>query len=279
MHGLSKTESVPDFFFREVTAPIHGSDRTVTIDNWFTSIPLLIKMLQEPYKLSITGTLRKNKNEIPLEMKVASKVVPDSKFCYTDNMTLVTFTPKKNKIVLLLSTFMLSNEITDGKPNIVRHYNATKGGTDTYDQLCHSFTVARRTRRWPLRFFYGMLDQAAVSARILLKCKLINEGKTSKVSAQQCLEQLVDYLVKPMLQERLTIATIQKDIRYAISAMLNESVVLEDNLQLIILEKKTRCGMCSEKKDRKTRFACAFCRVPMCNEHRSPLCCKCVGDE
>ncbi|KAL1490340.1 hypothetical protein ABEB36_013054 [Hypothenemus hampei] len=83
-HGVSNGESIPEFFFRELTAPIHGTNRTVTIDNWFTTIPLLERMLEYPYKLTITGTIRKNKREIPTEMKIASKTVQDTNFCFSD---------------------------------------------------------------------------------------------------------------------------------------------------------------------------------------------------
>lgn len=276
-HGVTANESVPEFFFREVTKPIHGTGRTVTIDNWFTTIPLLLKMLEEPYKLTITGTLRKNKREIPDEMKVCSKTVPRSKFCYTDKITFVCYTPKKNKIVLVVSTYMLSNAVTDGKPNMILHYNHTKGGTDTFDQLCHSFTTARRTKRWPLREFFGMLDQAAVNARILHKCKLINEGKTTKISAQSSLEELIRNLVKPSLQERLTNVHIRKDILFAIRAMLGVEQAPEPANKAVSLEKRVRCLICSRNEDKKTTVACCSCLRPMCQNHRSGLCVDCAG--
>lgn len=125
-------------------------------------------MLKDPYKMSITGTIRKNKREIPAELKVASKETPSTKFCHAKNLTLLSYTPKKNKIVLVVSSHLHTTEKTNNKPNIILHYNKTKGGTDSFDQLCHSYTVTHRTDRWPVRIFYGMLDQAAVNARIPL---------------------------------------------------------------------------------------------------------------
>lgn len=235
-------------------------------------------MLEEPYKLTITGTLRKNKREIPNEMKVASKTVPESKFCYTDKITFVSYTPKKNKIVLVVSTYMLSNTVTEGKPNMILHYNQTKGGTDTFDQLCHSFTTARRTRRWPLREFFGMLDQAAVNARILYRCKLINEGNTTKISAQSCLEELIQNLVKPSLQERLTNVHIRKDIVYGIRAMLGSEQVPEAGSGAISLERRVRCALCGRNEDKKTTTACCSCVRPMCQNHRSGFCVDCAGE-
>lgn len=62
--------------------------------------------------------------------------------------------------------------------------------------------------------------------------------------------------------------------------LLNDGIDLDLNdTQLVLLEKKRRCGFCSEKKDRKTSLACAVCHVAMCDDHRSPLCRKCKFDE
>lgn len=93
------------------------------------SIPLIEKMNEDSYNLTITGTIRKNKTEIPCEMIAGSKEIPNSKFCFNDKITLLSFTPKKNKIVLLASSFMSSTDISNGKPDLILHYNKTKGGT------------------------------------------------------------------------------------------------------------------------------------------------------
>lgn len=76
-------EKLTEYYFRK-TVPIHGTKRTVTCDNLFTSVPLLQRMKMEPYELKITGTIKKNKQEIPTEMKMSSKTPPDSKFCHKE---------------------------------------------------------------------------------------------------------------------------------------------------------------------------------------------------
>lgn len=89
-----RDESICEYFFRSVTTSIHGSGRTVTCDNWFTTIPLVHRMLQPEFDLTITGTLRKNKREIPKEMKQPAKDPPNSTFSYTKDMTCVLLTEK-----------------------------------------------------------------------------------------------------------------------------------------------------------------------------------------
>lgn len=283
-HGLSKNESVPEYFFREVTTPIHGTNRTVTCDNWFTTIPLLLKMLNDPYKLTVTGTLRKNKREVPDEMRKSSKTVPDSRYCFSDSLTLLNYTPKKNKFVLLLSTFTSSTAITDGKPDMIQHYNKTKGGTDTFDKLCHAFTTARRTKRWPLRHFFGILDQAMVNSRILLSCKLINERKPAKITAQQCMKSVIQELSKPYLLERYEIPTLPKAIKYGIQGILGlEKTSSGETYDVIIAAQYARCAFCkySKENDRKTKSRCGSCERPMCNLHRVGICkeCACVQED
>ncbi|XP_011707611.1 PREDICTED: piggyBac transposable element-derived protein 4-like [Wasmannia auropunctata] len=102
---ISNPQKLPisEYFFQEVTAPIHGTDRTVTCDNctcdmynWFSSIPLLQRMLAPPFKLSITGTIKKNKQEVPLELKIASPNPPATKFCEGYYLTFLHSQKKEN---------------------------------------------------------------------------------------------------------------------------------------------------------------------------------------
>lgn len=270
-------EQLTEYYLRKTTEPVHGTRRTVTCDNWFTSIPLFLRMLEAPYQMKMTGTVKKNKTEIPAEMKVSSKEVPGSKFCHAKGMTLVSFTPKKNKIVLLLTTDKNTTAITDGKPDIVHHYNATKGGTDCFDWLCHSYTVATKTHRWPFRVFLGILDMAAVNSRILQKCYNVNNGVNSQVRMKKCLDSLCLHLARPLMTKRLTELHLRTGLRSAIKTALNLSSVTTDNLEIITMARQKRCGLCKRTKDTKTKSMCPSCERPMCDKHRASICTDCMG--
>ena len=110
--------------------------------------------------------------------------------------------------------------ITNGKPNIILHYNSTKGGTDTFDQLCHEYNVTKRTNRWPMRYFYNILDQAAVNARILLKCALTNLNIADRVRANDCLKRLAMHLT-PLLRTRVNNPSVRISLRMGIKTILN----------------------------------------------------------
>ena len=46
--------------------PVLGTSKNITMDNWFTSCEIVKRMLEQ-HKITIVGTIRKNKREIPKE--------------------------------------------------------------------------------------------------------------------------------------------------------------------------------------------------------------------
>ncbi|CAH1964196.1 unnamed protein product [Acanthoscelides obtectus] len=61
---VENKEPVPSYYVRKLAEPIYGTGRTITMYNWFTSIPLSDEIL-EHHQLTILGTRRKNKRELP----------------------------------------------------------------------------------------------------------------------------------------------------------------------------------------------------------------------
>ena len=176
------------------------------MDNFFTSVPLA-KELQTK-NLTLIGTLRKNKPEIPIEFQSnRNREVGSSLFGFQNNLTLVSFVPKQNKAVLLRSPKHHGNQVDDrtGKPIIILDYNKTKGAVDTVDQMCHKYTVKkhlffvpvfyflqvkRGTKRWPLCIFYGMVDVAAINALIVWKAKNPQWNRNKRYQRRLFLEEL-----------------------------------------------------------------------------------------
>ena len=90
---------------------------------------------------------------------------------YQKKAMIVSYCPKKGKVVTLLST-MYSNKGTEStapekKPEIIMYYNATKGGVDIMGQMVKWFTSKRKTRRWSMVIFYNMRDISALNAFIV----------------------------------------------------------------------------------------------------------------
>ncbi|GBP13516.1 hypothetical protein EVAR_6870_1 [Eumeta japonica] len=64
-----------------------NNNRNVTMDNWFTSVPLALELLQAPYKCTIVGTLRANKREIPPELlQIKERPIGSSVFVMTGSV-------------------------------------------------------------------------------------------------------------------------------------------------------------------------------------------------
>ena len=83
---------------------IDQSFRNITLDNWFTSIPLANTLLNDN-KLTLVGTLKSNKIEIPQEFKPGKeREVKTSVFDFTKDLTLVSYVPRKKRSVILLSS-------------------------------------------------------------------------------------------------------------------------------------------------------------------------------
>lgn len=149
--GPYETSNKPTEVVMRILRPFYGSGRNVTCDNWFTSIELLKKVKEQ--KLSLLGTLRKNKRELPPQfVETKSREIKTSIYGFTKETALVSYVPKKGKNVLLISSMHSDDAVgsESGKPQMILDYNATKSGVDVVDKLCATYNVARSVRRWPM---------------------------------------------------------------------------------------------------------------------------------
>ena len=165
-------EPLAQQYLLKLTQFIHGTNRTVVCDNWFTSIPAAQKLLEN--NITLVGTLRANKPEIPeVMLNPKDRAKNTSMFLFHNELTLLSWCPnkKQKKVVNLLST---THDLPDRDnsvsiPEIVEFYNQNKGGVDVHDRLCKNYTTARSTKRWTLALFFGMLNIAGVNSFILWK--------------------------------------------------------------------------------------------------------------
>ena len=88
--------------------------RNITMDSFFTIVPLTEKLLKE--NLIIVGTLRKCKRDIPAIMKPSKpREVHSSEFGFNNNLTIVSYCPKKAKAVILLSSMHSDKSVDNGE--------------------------------------------------------------------------------------------------------------------------------------------------------------------
>ena len=259
--------------------------RNVTCDNFFTSYRLA-KYLSHR-RLTLLGTVNKNRKEVPSEMVDAkTRVVDTSNYLFTKLATLVSYVPRKNKSVVLLSSshvqFLEGELSATGKPRIILDYNATKGGVDTIDQMRQEYSCARATRRWTMAQFLFYIDLAAINAfHIHQKVNRLENSSRSDFLLELCKQ-----LVAPHISRRRSIgySGIHSEQQNAIEKVYfilfpdQESMSQEQNYSQESSsqsKKQTQKG-CFICKNR-TRVQCQKCARHCCNIHskHSILCIRC----
>lgn len=74
--------------------------------------------------------------DLPIELRPAALKISQPgtvQFAFNDNTTLVSYVPKRRKVVTVLSTQHYDMKVTDNKPDMIVFYNSTKGGVDALE--------------------------------------------------------------------------------------------------------------------------------------------------
>ncbi|XP_050064943.1 piggyBac transposable element-derived protein 4-like [Aphis gossypii] len=241
--GPFKLDNSASSVVNRLVQPFRNTGRNITTDNWFTSVPLAIDLFNN-YKLTLVGTIRKNKRQLPIEFtSTKNRPIYTSYFGFSeDKVTIVSYTPKKNKIALLLSTMHHSSTIDEStkeikKPEIITFYNCTKGAVDTMDKKTENYTVAPKSCRWPLTVFYSILNIAGVNSQIIFQ-----ENTKIKMSRLNFLKTLSRQLMEEQLKYRLTIDLLPKTIKFRLkqySTKTNEATGTSQRVRA-----SGRCAFC-----------------------------------
>lgn len=126
-------------------------------------------------------------------------------------------------------------------PEIIKFYNSTKGGVDTLDQLCHTYSTGRKTRRWPFCLFCNLLNIVGYNSMILLRGSYA-QNKEKLENRRTYLKKLALDLVKPHMKRRLQTPTLRRELRETICSILKITPAAEE-----------------QTKPTTTAGRCAFC--------------------
>lgn len=258
-------------------------------DNFFTSLELA-KVLNS-WNMTLVGTVRRNKRFLPSNMQPSKeRVLNSTNFAYNADATLCSYVPKRNKAVVLLSTMHMTGDIEAtqaAKPEIIKYYNKTKGGVDVMDKMVGEYTVKRKTLRWPLAFFYNMVDVAALASYIIYREH--NPQFKTKDQRRFFLKDLSNELCKPEVENRSTCQKIVRNpfLRGAMEMVLGRQIGIvpkaavagSREVHLVV----GSCYFCRDlkRKQRKTRKSCVVCGRPICDEHSKAhtTCINCDEDQ
>jgi hypothetical protein len=258
---------------RQLTSHLYGTGRNVTTDNFFTSYDLGQFLLS--HNLTLLGTMRKNRTELPPEFLPKTRQQFESKFAFTNNTALVSYAPRKNKTVVLLSTMHSKpdtyDEVEECKPYMILDYNMTKGAVDSFDQKTKYYTCAHKSRRWPMRLFYFLIDATCLNAFVIwnMKNPTWKDQKGSKRLDKRrlFLTEVAHSLMKPMITQRAESMSISHQpsvarAMLAVGVQPTQSTVAEQ-----LPKKRGRCQSCPRHQEQKVEHRCTRCRQFVCGKH------------
>lgn len=277
--------------------------RNVTCDNFFTSHSLATELKKR--QMTIVGTVRKNRKELPPALiTMKSKPPLHSEFLFDHKLraTVVSYVPKKNRFVTLLSTMHLRKEVDPGpkkKPEIINCYNATKGAVDTLDEMVGTYRCKRKVLRWSLAAFENMLDIAALNAFVIYtELNPYWKYTQKKIRRRLFLVEIGKSLVQPYIEKRKRLprgssaSDMASDIRFGFSRENSPSAASVSSIgsiaspipglqRLTHLEpakKRARCHLCPYSSSGTSYAArCDNCHKSICQQHKFNVCEKCCG--
>jgi hypothetical protein len=274
--GLTEKQrelSIPTQSLVRLCQGIYGSNRNITADNWFSSIEGVDELKKR--NLTYVGTLRKDKRCIPTEFLPSnSRPVQSTLYGFRKDATLLSFVPKKNRSVCLISSMhntIESNE-ENKKPEMICFYNRTKAGVDILDMKCAVFSSNRKTRRWPLAVFYRILNICSVNSFIVF----LSYSGTPMMNRFEFIKSLGKDLIVPHLKKRLTIANLPRDLKMDIMRILGNNAPVVENLPDDRLPKRKTCEKCPPGSDRKTQHRCIMCKLAICGQCQRRVCTDCA---
>lgn len=269
------TTSTPlgEYFTLELTRPFRKTGRIVTTDNWFTSLPLAKGLLQ--FGMHLVGTIRP-KPYTPSVMLTTPLELGEcvASYNYEDKVTLLCQRVKPTKRIQILSTVHHNPTVIENqKSHIHMFYNATKGGVDTFDQICSALTCSRKTRRWPVCVFYGILNIVVNNSFFIHQNlpgnKLYNRRE---FSVDLAMDLARDWALSRLRHKRY----LPRDVTYLICSVF-EVKEPEDEAPDTPKrsDKRHRCPLCPSSSNARTKLLCAKCHKPACNSHVNYVCDQC----
>ena len=146
------------------------------------------------------------RKEVPrLLHNAKSRPVYSSKAVFSDEQILLSYIPKKNKNIFLLSSIhndMKISKLPKKKPNIILDYNRGKGGVDKLDQEIKEYRFYRTTNRWPCLIFYDLIGFVCIACWVLYCIKFPDSPIVRQNKRKEFLYILSKQLCKPIILER-----------------------------------------------------------------------------
>ena len=166
-----------EYFTMQLLQPMLEAGRTVCLDNWFTSLHLA-KTLQAQ-RMHLVGTIRQ-KAYLPSKSVISGLKLGLHEsvafFGHTNKINVVYKRTKSKHVAVMTTLHNTFSYREQTKTEAHMYYNASKGGVDSFDMMCAASSTGRKTRRWPLCNFYGLLNIVMNNAWIIFNSRPVNRG-------------------------------------------------------------------------------------------------------
>ena len=180
--------------------PYLDAGRTLSTDNFYTSIPLARELLKR--KTHLVGTLRKNRKMLPTDVTGARLNVGET-VARQSSDGIVVQKWRDRRDVLMLSTkhddsmeTVPRRRSTVSKPVMVAYYNKNKQGIDVSDQLASYHNCLRKTIRW----YHKVIIELLLGTSVVNAMILFNEQQLAAGLPAASVTQFRESLCKAMLQ-------------------------------------------------------------------------------
>ena len=254
-----------------LTSCMEKTCRLVAFDNFFTSVQLMIDLLNKG--LYSVGTVRPNRRGLPAMMNAKTKL-SRGEHVFETKGPIAAIKWQDRKPVTLLTTACnpsdvrnISRKNKDGTksevscPLAIVRYNEIMGGVDRFDQYRERYAIGRRSIKWWHRIFFYLADLAIVDAFILWAVSRRTDVKYDQLTFRLRLaRQLIGDFTSRKQRGRPV-------------AFLSHKATVPDDVRLVgvgqhfpVVQKTfRRCRMCStRKREKRSRYLCSACNVPLC---------------
>ena len=208
--------------------------RNLTTDNLYTGIELA-RELNSQFKMTLIGTLRRNKRGVPKSLfNVAGKEQFSSTIWYEmkdsnqarihlTEYTVVNKSRGKRNIVILSTMIPYRGISKDSrrKPAIFKLYDFTKGGVDVVDQRMANWSTQIKTTKWTVCIFQFQLDCSRVNGCTLFSAACNQDPRLADTKSY--LWNLSHLLALPWLYTRNLAPGIQKSVQRNIAITIDNA--------------------------------------------------------
>jgi hypothetical protein len=254
-----------------LTEPYQGKNYVVIMDNYFSSVPLFLDLLNT--STYACGTIRSQRKYLPESFREKKKRNQGESEFWTCNNLVATIWQDRRPVHLLSTCSKATGPDTVRRksksgealvipcPPSVKLYTEYMGGVDRSDRMIRTYSTSRRSKKWWLRLFYYCLDTAVVNSYILYQ----HSGKPTHLPYLQYVEQLALDLIgttSQVTRSRQSVPKRKKGRRSHPRPVAGEHWPKK-------IAQQQRCRYCLPrgKKRVRTLYICEGCDVPLCIEN------------